>query len=158
MKNELKVGVLFLGRRRPGFDMDWGKQMEERVRQQLKQTKLSIFEPSEKAVDDASLRRAMAACEAQKVDALVVLQTTMGDGRLAPTLAQLWPHPIILWATPENQQGDMISSCSLVGVHCGPPACGKWAIPSSWFMATLPPPKRNDAFPRPSIFPPPSAA
>ena len=118
MNNSLKVGVLFLGRRRPGFDMDWGKQMEERVRKQLAQTHFSIFEPSEKAIDDVSLRRAMAACEAQKVDAIVVLQATMGDGRLAPTLAQLWSHPIILWATPENQQGDMISSCSLVGVHC----------------------------------------
>ena len=60
MNNSLKVGVLFLGRRRPGFDMDWGKQMEERVRKQLKQTHFSIFE-SEKAVDDASLRKAMAA-------------------------------------------------------------------------------------------------
>ena len=117
MNNSIKVGVLFLGRQRPGFDMDWGKQMEERVRQQLKQTHFSIFEP-EKAIDDASLRRAMAACDTEKVDAIVVLQATMGDGRLAPTLAQLWPHPIILWATPENQDGDMISSCSLVGVHC----------------------------------------
>jgi L-fucose isomerase-like protein len=42
----------------------------------------------------------------------------MGDGRLAPTLAQLWPNPLVLWATPEKQEGDMISSCSLVGVHC----------------------------------------
>src|ERR1700739_432558 len=63
MNNLLKVGVLFLGRRRPGFDMDWGKQMEERVRQMLKRSTFSIFEPSEKAVDDASLRRCMAACE-----------------------------------------------------------------------------------------------
>jgi L-arabinose isomerase len=60
----------------------------------------------------------MAQCNAAEVDALIVLQATMGDGRLAPTLAQLWPAPIILWATPENQVGDMISSCSLVGVHC----------------------------------------
>src|ERR1700758_1888611 len=42
----------------------------------------------------------------------------MGDARLAPTLAQLWPHPLILWATPEKPDGDMISSCSLVGAHC----------------------------------------
>ena len=116
--NSLKVGVLFLGRRRPGFDMDWGKQMEARVRQMLNGLAFSIFEPSEKAIDDTSLRRCMAACDEQKVDVIVLLQTTMGDGRLAPTLAQLWPHPLILWATPENQQGDMISSCSLVGVHC----------------------------------------
>ncbi|MGH7950508.1 MAG: L-fucose/L-arabinose isomerase family protein [Limisphaerales bacterium] len=113
-----KLGVIFLGRRRPGFDTDWGKQMETRVRDFLKQTEFSIFEPKEKTIDDASLRKSMAECEAQKVDAIVVLQTTMGDARLSQTLAQLWPSPIILWATPENQQGDMISSCSLVGVHC----------------------------------------
>ncbi len=118
MKNWPKVGVVFLGRRRPGFDMAWGKQMEERVRAWLDRASFLIFEPPEKAVDDASLRRVMAACQAQKVEALVLLQTTMGDGRLAPTLAQLWPDPLILWATPEKPDGDMISSCSLVGAHC----------------------------------------
>ncbi|MDE3100152.1 MAG: L-fucose/L-arabinose isomerase family protein [Verrucomicrobiota bacterium] len=119
MNNNLpKVGVIFIGRRRPGFDMEWGKHTEARVRAWLPKTGFAIFEPSEKAIDDASLRRAMAQCDAQKVDAIVVLQTTMGDGRLAPTLAQLWPAPLILWATPENQHGDMISSCSLVGAHC----------------------------------------
>jgi len=114
-----KLGVIFIGRRRPGFDMDWGKAMEERVRGWLRREQtLSFFEPAEKAVDDSSLRRVMAACETERVDAIVVLQATMGDGRLAPTVAQLWRDPVILWSTPENQTGDMISSCSLVGTHC----------------------------------------
>ena len=111
-----KLGLIFLGRRRPGFDMDWGAQMEERVRRSVKG--LKVFEPSEKAIDDASLRRVMAACAAEQVDAIAVLQGTMGDGRLAPTVAQLWPDPVLLWATPEKPDGDMISSCSLVGAHC----------------------------------------
>lgn len=113
-----KIGLVFLGRRRPGFDMEWGKVMEQCVRGWVQKTEFDIFESSEKVIDDASLRRVMTACEAEKVDAIVLLQTTMGDGRLAPTLAQLWPHPLILWATPEKQEGDMISSCSLVGLHC----------------------------------------
>jgi L-fucose isomerase-like protein len=117
-ENFPKVGVIFLGRRRPGFDMEWGKRMEERVRAAMPKTRFTIFEPSEKAIDDASLRRVLAECSVQKADALVLLQTTMGDARLAPTLAQLWPDPLILWATPEKPDGDMISSCSLVGVHC----------------------------------------
>ena len=116
--NQPKVGVVFLGRRRPGFDMEWGKVMEQCVRGWVQKTEFDIFEPSEKVVDDASLRRVMAQCEGAKVDAIVLLQTTMGDGRLASTMAQLWPHPLILWATPEKQDGDMISSCSLVGLHC----------------------------------------
>ena len=116
--SKIKVGVVFLGRRRPGFDMEWGKQMETRVRGSLAKSGFEFFEPSEKAVDDPSLRRVMAECEAQKIDALVLLQTTMGDARLSQTLAQLWPDPLILWATPEKPDGDMISSCSLVGAHC----------------------------------------
>jgi len=114
----VSVGIIFLGRKRPGFDMSWGAQMEKKVRASLATAELTIFEPPQKAVDDSSLRQALAACQAREVEVLVLLQTTMADGRLAPTLAQLWPDPPVLWATPENPQGDMISSCSLVGVHC----------------------------------------
>ena len=113
-----KLGVIFLGRRRPGFDMEWGRQQEEKVRAWLRQAKCAVVEPAEKAVDDPSMRRAVAACAEQGAQALVLLQTTMGDGRLTPTLAQLWPDPLVLWATPEKPDGDMISSCSLVGAHC----------------------------------------
>jgi L-fucose isomerase-like protein len=113
-----KLGVIFLGRPRPGFDMEWGRRMEERVRGWLQQSGFPFFEPPEKTVDDPSLRKAMAACQGQNVEVVILLQTTMGDGRLCPTLAQLWPDPVVLWATPENQEGDMISSCSLVGAHC----------------------------------------
>jgi L-fucose isomerase-like protein len=98
--------------------MEWGRQMEERVRAWLRQSEFTLFEPREKALDDVSLRQAMDACQQEKVDVIVLLQTTMGDGRLAPTLAQLWPDPLVLWATPEKPDGDMISSCSLVGAHC----------------------------------------
>src|SRR5262252_3795887 len=62
--SSLRLGVIFLGRRRPGFDMEWGRQMEERVRHWLRQTELTIVEPPEKAIDDSSLRKAMSACEA----------------------------------------------------------------------------------------------
>ncbi len=114
---QTKLGVIFLGRRRPGFDMEWGKAMEGRVRARLKREGFVAVEPKEKVVDDATLRSAMTMFEKEGVGALALLQTTMGDGRLAPTLAQLWPDPLILWATPEKQEGDMISSCSLVGAH-----------------------------------------
>jgi L-fucose isomerase-like protein len=113
-----KLGVIFLGRRRPGFDMEWGRGQEEELRGWLRKEKFRVVEPPEKAIDDPSLRRALAVCSEQGAQVLVLLQTTMGDGRLAPTLAQLWPDPLVLWATPEKPDGDMISSCSLVGAHC----------------------------------------
>ena len=116
---QLKLGLIFLGRRRLGFDQEWGRGQEERARELLGgMSELGIVDPGEKVVDEASMQRVMAACVRQSADAIVVLQTTMGDGRLAPTLAQLWPDPVILWATPEKPDGDMISSCSLVGTHC----------------------------------------
>lgn len=115
--NRPKVGLIFLGRRRPGFDQQWGAAMEERVRRRVGAMEFATFEPAEKAVDDPSLRRAVTACLQQGVEAIILLQTTMGDGRLAPTMAQLWPDPLVIWATPENPDGDMISSCSLVGSH-----------------------------------------
>jgi L-fucose isomerase-like protein len=112
-----KLGLIFLGRKRPGFDMQWGQLVEDRVRRRVGQGEFSVFEPAEKAIDDGSLRKAVAACQAENVDVLLLLQTTMADGRLAPTLAQLWPDPPVLWATPEKPSGDMVSSCSLVGMH-----------------------------------------
>jgi L-fucose isomerase-like protein len=91
--------------------------MEERVRGWLSQTEFAIFEPPEKAIDEPSFQRAMGACEGAGVQAVVLLQCTLSDGRLAPSIAQRWPDPLILWATPEKPDGDMISSCSLVGTH-----------------------------------------
>src|SRR5690242_11139127 len=115
--NQPKVAVIFLGRRRPGFDMDWGRSVESRVRSWLQEAGLIAFEPTEKVADEPSLRRALGACQQAGAEAILLLQSTMGDGRLAPTLAQHWPDPLVLWATPEKPDGDMISSCSLVGAH-----------------------------------------
>ena len=47
-------------------------------------------------------------------DVLVACQPVISDGRLAPVLAQEWEHCVVLWATPEEQSGKMISGNSLV--------------------------------------------
>jgi L-fucose isomerase-like protein len=112
-----KIGMIFLGRRRPGFDMEWGGQQEEKARSFLSKAGFPVIQP-EKAIDDISMRRAVAVCKENGAQVVVLFQGTMGDGRLAPTLAQLWPDPIVLWATTEKQDGDMISACTLVGAHC----------------------------------------
>jgi len=49
-----------------------------------------------------------------KIDVLVAIQPVISDGRLAPVLAQEWKHPLIFFATPEEQTGMMISGNSLV--------------------------------------------
>ena len=70
-----------------------------------------------KVDDDPSLRLAINKCYENKSDVLVACQPVISDGRLAPVLAQEWGHSVVLWATPEEQTGEMISGNSLVGTH-----------------------------------------
>jgi L-fucose isomerase-like protein len=111
------LAILFLGRKRPGFSPEWGEKMQEKVISLLKQEGHKFFVPPTRVVDDSTARHAIEECRTAKADVMVVLQPTMSDGRLAPIFGQLWRSPIVLWATPENPEGDMISACSLVGTH-----------------------------------------
>jgi L-fucose isomerase-like protein len=108
---------LVIGRKRPGFDAAWGAAMEAAVRASVDPWLFPCFWPATAVVDDASLRRAIAEARQAGCEVLVVLQPTMGDGRLAPLLGQLWDDPVVFWATPERQDSPQVSSCSLVGTH-----------------------------------------
>jgi L-fucose isomerase-like protein len=113
----LRVGFLVIGRKRPGFDVEWGQEIEAALWTAVGEMDLEPFRPPTRVVDDATLRRALHEARHAPCDALVVLQPTMGDGRLAPMLAQVWSDPLVFWATPERQEGNKVSSCSLVGAH-----------------------------------------
>ncbi len=112
---DIKVGVLVLRRERPGFDQDWGKEIEDKAREALLELPYEVLFSNRRIVDDRSLRSALDECRDKEVNALIVLQPTMSDGRLAPVLAQQWDLPIILWATPERKES--VSANSLVGTH-----------------------------------------
>jgi L-fucose isomerase-like protein len=114
---DVRVGFLVIGRKRPGFDPDWGRAMEASAWEALQSMTSGAVRPSTRSVDDATLREALEQLREAQCDALVVLQPTMGDGRLAPVLAQVWAAPLVLWATPERPDGRKVSACSLVGAH-----------------------------------------
>jgi len=116
-KPEIRVGILFLKRERAGFVPEWGEYIENLVRGQLRISLFRIFIPDEKIVDIISLRHALRECDDNGCQVLVALQPTMSDGRMAPVLGQCCRAPIVFWATPEKQEGSMISACSLVGAH-----------------------------------------
>jgi L-fucose isomerase-like protein len=113
----MKAGILFFGRKRPGFDPDWGRQIERQVRETLEKSAYGVYLREEYVVDDDSLLAAVASCRAQGVDVLFVLQPTMSDGRLSVRLGQEWPGTIVLWATPERPDAEKVTACSLVGAH-----------------------------------------
>jgi L-fucose isomerase-like protein len=113
----LCVALVVMDRKRPGFDVEWAGQMKTAARDAASRLGLDPFCPSAHCVDDASLQRALHEVRHAGCDVLIVMQPAMGDGRLAPLLAQLWTDPVVFWATPERPDVGKVSSCSLVGTH-----------------------------------------
>ena len=122
----IKVGLVHLDRKRPWPSSinpetgnEWSVDMKSRMFEILSQTPHTVFRSDleVKVDDDPSLRSALAVCSCAGCSVLVCIQPTISDGRLAPLLAQQWGPGLVLWASPEEQTGEMISGNSLVGTH-----------------------------------------
>lgn len=111
------IGVLILGRKRPGFDQEWNRTITGRCQATLESLGLACIGHDAAVVDDASMRAALSRMKSAGCDCLLMLQPSLGNGQLAMTLAQEWPDQIILWATPERRDSQTVSSCALVGQH-----------------------------------------
>lgn len=113
----MKISVLFVGRKRPGFDPQWGAFLESEIRSQVQNS------PFESVLfgavsDEALMKKAVADSQKFGAEVLIVNQPTMGDGNLWPVLLSAWDGPIIIWATPENPEKNKVTACGLVGAHC----------------------------------------
>jgi len=112
----MKIAVFFIGRKRPGFDLEWGEFLKQEI-----QTHLGRL-PFETLVfysvsDERAMREAIISAKRNGVQVVIVSQPTMGDGNLWPILLSDWDGGIIVWATPENPQSTKVSACGLVGAH-----------------------------------------
>lgn len=116
-KTARNVGVIILGRKRPGFDQEWNRSICARSLAALEQLGYAVVSAEEPVVDDATIAAAIQRIEAAGCRALVLLQPSMAHGQMALTVAQQWSGPVILWATPERPGDGKVSSCSLVGQH-----------------------------------------
>jgi L-fucose isomerase-like protein len=116
-KSQTPVGVLILGRKRPGFDQEWNKIICKRSVAALESLGYTCVGQDAPMVDDATLGAALDSIRAAGCDSIVMLQPSMGNGQLALSLSQAWAGPIVLWATPERPGDGKVSSCSLVGQH-----------------------------------------
>jgi L-fucose isomerase-like protein len=111
------LGVMILGRKRRGFDQEWNQLICGRAVAALKSLGYVIMGAEAPVVDDATIKAALGQMRDAGCQALVMLQPSMGHGQLALTVAQQWPDPVVLWATPERPGDGKVSSCSLVGQH-----------------------------------------
>lgn len=116
-QSQKPVGVLILGRKRPGFDQEWNKIICKRSVEALQSLGYKCVGQDAKMIDDQTLQSALDEIRAAGADSLVMLQPSMGNGQLVFSLSQSWTGPIILWATPERPSDGKVSSCSLVGQH-----------------------------------------
>ncbi|MDR3751603.1 MAG: L-fucose/L-arabinose isomerase family protein [Terracidiphilus sp.] len=112
-----RIGVLILGRKRPGFDQEWNQTICRRSLATLKELGYATVGGDVPVVDDATIGAAIARLKETGCEALVMLQPSMGAGQLVLTVAQQWADPLVLWATPERPEDGKVSSCSLVGQH-----------------------------------------
>lgn len=111
------IGVLILGRKRPGFDQEWNKIILARSVAALKQLGFATAGEDAPVVDEETTVVRLEELHQAKCSALVMLQPSMGHGQLALAVAQRWSGPVVLWATPERPGDGKVSSCSLVGQH-----------------------------------------
>jgi L-fucose isomerase-like protein len=112
-----RIGVLILGRKRPGFDQEWNQIVCRNSLATLRELGFTCVGGDSPVVDDETLHVALQQIHAAPCEALVVLQPSIGNGQLALTVSQHWPDPVALWATPERPGDGKVSSCSLVGQH-----------------------------------------
>src|SRR5437764_9368179 len=111
------LGLLIIGRKRPGFDQEWNQLMVQSARAALATMGYACVGGDAPVVDDQTTRGAISRIRAAGCETLVVLQPSLGNGQLAVTVAQAWETPIVLWATPERLDSPRVSSCSLVAQH-----------------------------------------
>src|SRR3954454_6509877 len=97
-----KLGVLIIGRKRPGFDQEWNAIIRDRATDALEQLGYDCVGTDLAVIDDDTITTAIEQIRAAGAEALIVLQPSLGNGQLCLTVAQQWPDPIVLWATPER--------------------------------------------------------
>jgi len=112
-----RLGVLIIGRKRPGFDQEWNAIIRRQAIAAFNKLGFDCVGADAPVVDDETIDVALKQINAAACDALVILQPSLGNGQLALAVAQRWPHAVILWATPERPTGEHVSSCSLVAQH-----------------------------------------
>ena len=99
------LGVLVIGRKRPGFDQQWNEIIRRRAGEALAALGFEAVGAESPVVDDETIGSALNRIRARGCRALVVLQPSLGHGQLALAVMQRWGGPVVLWATPERPDG-----------------------------------------------------
>ncbi|HEY1686197.1 MAG TPA: hypothetical protein VGG19_15635 [Tepidisphaeraceae bacterium] len=111
------VGLLVVGRKRPGFDQEWNARMVKGAQSAFAEMGLKTAGADAACPDDKSVMAAIEKMKSAGCQTMVILQPSLGAGQLAFTVMQHWDKPVVLWVTPERAESPIVSSCSLVAQH-----------------------------------------
>ena len=117
MLTTTNIGVLVFGRKRPGFDQDWSREVRDHALATLAGLGFTAIGAEAAVFDDSTVHAALDQILSAGCRAVIVLQPSIADGQYAFTIAQRWAGPVILWTTPERPGDGKVSSCGLVGQH-----------------------------------------
>jgi len=91
--------------------------MRTRADEALAACGFAVTRAEQPVIDDQTTRAALDLMRQARCEVLLVLQPSLGNGQLALTVSQEWDAPLVLWATPERTESEIVSSCSLVAQH-----------------------------------------
>ena len=113
-----QIGIVTIGRKRPGFDQQWNEVMRREAAAALRDARRSRRAGGSEIpvgrTDDARCARPPQAArvhDAARPPAVDGQRPARADRRAARA------GPVVLWATPERPDGEKVSSCSLVAQH-----------------------------------------
>ena len=99
-----RVALITLGRTRPGFDRNWGRDMQKRC-QECVQALFPALVPPHPIVDPNDLQTLLRRVRADRIEVLIFIQPTIADGtHLNEIIHGARDIQMIHWATPENQR------------------------------------------------------
>ena len=108
-----------------GFDMALARAIADKACASLEAAGFALVGERALLSDAAAARAAVAGLAAEKLDLMLVLQTTFTDARMVVDIAKAATAPLAIWAFPEKRTGGRLRLNSLSGVILGVHALGR---------------------------------
>ena len=111
----MRLGVAAVAR--STFDTDFAQRMATAAFEVLESLGAELIGSPSLLLDEDAVNAAASAWAGADLDALVLVQASFADSRLAVTLAESTDAPLVLWAFPEDRTGGRLLINSFCGIN-----------------------------------------
>lgn len=117
MTDTLRLTIGFVAIARPTFDLPLANEVTAAARGTLAEAGITLVGPDDLISSADEAAAAAQGLAAERLDALVVFQSTFADSTPVMRLAELVDAPLVLWAIPEASTGGRLRLNSLCGIN-----------------------------------------